>query len=295
MLDFNKIRTIPLKERKNKFALRDMVPLENSQILTNNEDLINLSKEITKARENKKSFILMMGAHPIKLGLSLFLIDVLQKKIITHLAMNGAGAIHDFEVAFIGATSEDVLENLKDGTFGMAWETGHYLNQAAKKASGSNLGFGYSIGKMISDLDLPYKKFSIFYNAYKLDIPITVHTAIGAEIIYQHPECDAAALGKASYTDFKILTESVSKLEEGVIVNLGSAVIMPEVFLKSFIIARNLGFNINNFVAANLDMADHYRPRKNIVERPTSFGGKGFIILEKHENSIPTLHYLLTK
>ena len=176
----------------------------------------------------------------------------------------------------------------------MADETSHYINKTAKTAAKNEIGLGHEIGKLISDIDCEYKNHSILYTTYKLKIPTTVHTTIGTETIYQHPKCDAGALGISSYNDFKKLTESISKLEKGVVVNLGSAVIMPEVFLKSFTIARNLGYKINDFTAANLDMIDHYRPRVNVVERPTSLGGKGFNIIEKHEKSIPTLHYFLT-
>lgn len=297
MLDFKKIKTYPIKNRKNKFHIKNITQLTESKILTDNLDILELAEKIKKARKENREFILLMGAHPIKLGLSLFIIDLLKKKIITHIAMNSASAIHDFELAYIGATSEDVAKNIKDGSFGMAYETGHYINKAAKIASKNNSGLGYEIGKLILELNCKYKKYSIIYNACKLNIPITIHTAIGAEVIYQHPECNAAALGKSSYNDFKILTDSVSKLKDGVIINLGSAVIMPEVFLKALSIARNLNEEHlpKNFTAANLDMINHYRPRVNIVERPTSLGGKGFIITEKHEKSIPTLHYLLTK
>lgn len=294
MLDFTKIKTYPIKERKNKFCIENLLSLEKSAILSSNNDLSILANEIKSSKEKNKPIILMMGAHLIKLGLSYFIIDLMQKEYITHIATNGAGAIHDFEIAYIGATSEDVAENIKDGSFGMVYETGHYLTLAAKQAAKNNEGFGKEIGKLISDLSLKHKHTSILYNANKLNLPATIHTAIGTETIYQHPECDAEALGKSSYQDFKILTESISKLEGGVIINLGSAVILPEVFLKSFTVARNLDCKIDRFTAANLDMTDHYRPRVNVVQRPTSLGGKGLMIKEKHENSIPTLHYLLT-
>ena len=295
MLNFNKIKTYPLKERKNKFNIEDIIRLENSAILTENQNLQKLAKKIKLANQNDKQCILLMGAHLIKLGLSNFIIDLMQKKILTHVALNGAGPIHDFELAYNGATSEDVEENLKDGSFGMAEETGHYINLAAKKAQKNKTGLGYEVGKLISDLDCKHKNKSILYNTFKLNIPTTVHTAIGTEIIYQHPECDGAALGASSYTDFKILTNSISKQEKGVIVNLGSAVILPEVFLKGLTIAKNLKYTIEDFTSANMDMIDHYRPRVNIVQRPTSLKGEGLTIIEKHEKSIPTLHHLLTK
>ncbi|MFH1585997.1 MAG: hypothetical protein ABIB79_04475 [archaeon] len=295
MIDFTKIKTVSLKDRESKFHLEDMVPLGQSAILSDNENLRELASSIKEARAGNYQFILMMGAHSIKLGLSLFLIDLMQKRIITHLATNGAGAIHDFELAYAGATSEDVQKNLEDGSFGMADETGEFLSLAARTVFNNGSGLGYAIGALISDSDLKYKEFSLFYNAYQLGIPITVHTAIGAEIIYQHPKCDPAALGKSSHDDFKILTNSVSKLEKGVVINLGSAVMMPEVFLKSLALARNLGKDVRNFTATNLDMVNHYRPGENVVERPTSLGGKGYNILERHEKSVPTLHKLLTK
>jgi len=295
MIKLSKIKTYPIKNRKNRFHIEDIIPLEKSSIVAKNPDIEKLAEKIKKARQNNKKIILMMGAHLIKVGLSLFIIDLIKKKFINHIAMNGAGMIHDFELALIGATSEDVSVSIKDGSFGMAEETGHYLNKAAKTAARKNSGLGREVGELIENLNCKYKDFSIIYTAYKNNIPITIHTAIGTEIIYQHPECDGAALGKSSYEDFKILIESISKLQGGVIINLGSAVILPEVFLKAFTMARNLGYEIKNFTAANLDMIDHYRPRVNVVERPTSLGGEGYTIIEKHENSIPTLHYYLTK
>jgi deoxyhypusine synthase len=299
-LDYsNKLKTTPLKERESLFDINKIISLKESQILSNNKDLKNLAKEIKKARQKNKQFILFMGAHLIKLGLSEFIIDLIKKKYITHIGITGSFVIHDFEIAFIGKTSEDVEKSLKKGTFGLAHETSPYICKAAKTASENNTGLGYEIGKLISDLSFLHKEKSILYNAFKSNIPVTIHMTIGTDIIYQHPEFNgeaAAALGRSSYKDFKILVDSVSKLKEGVIVNLGSAVILPEVFLKAFAIVRNLEHipKIKNFTAANIDMIDHYRPRKNIVERPTSLGGKGFIIIEKHEKSIPTLHYLLT-
>jgi len=213
--------------------------------------------------------------------------------IIKHIAMNGAGPIHDFEIAYQGATSEYVEKNIENGTFGMAEETGRYMNEAIIEGSRLNMGLGEAIGKKILDMDLKYKQYSIVATAYSLGVPLTVHSAIGTEIIHQHPSCDGAAIGKTTYEDFKRITDSISKLERGVVINLGSAVILPEVFLKAFTIARNLGYEIKNFTAANLDMIDHYRPRVNVVERPTSLGGKGYIIIGKHQQTVPTLYNII--
>ena len=293
MLDFSKIKTIPIKRRKNKVKLIDLVKPENSKILMDSIELNELSDITTNAVIRNKQVIVMMGAHVIKTGMSLLIIDLMKKGIIKHIAMNGAGPIHDFELALIGETSEYVENTIEDGTFGMIEETGKILNEAVKEGAKNNFGYGYSIGKKISDLNLKNKEYSILYNAYKLDIPVTVHVAIGTGIIHQHPSCDGAAIGKTSYQDFRIFAESVSKLEEGVILNIGSAVILPEVFLKSLTIARNLGYKVKKITAANFDMNNHYRPRENVVTRPTSLGGRGFIIIGRHEHTIPTFHRLL--
>ena len=293
MLDFNKIKTISIKQRKNKVKLSDLIKPENSKVLIKSEEFDELVNRMTTAHKNNRQVILMMGAHVIKVGMSLLIIDLMKKGIIKHIAMNGAGPIHDFELALIGETSEYVEQTIEDGTFGMIEETGKILNEAVKEGAKNDYGMGYSIGKKINDLNLPHKEYSILYNAYKLNIPVTVHVAIGTDIIHQHPSCDGAAIGKATYQDFKIFTESVSRLEEGVVLNVGCAVVLPEVFLKALTIARNLGYKVENMTAANFDMVDHYRPRENVVTRPTSLGGKGFIIIEKHEKTVPTLHKMI--
>ena len=290
MLDFSKIKTIPIRKRKNKVRLSDLVRPENSKILLNSAEFNELVERIVDAHKNKKQIIVMIGAHVIKVGMSLLMIDLMKRGIIRHIAMNGAGPIHDFELALIGETSEYVEKTVEDGTFGMIEETGSVLNEAIKEGSKNDYGMGYAIGKKISDLNLPNKECSILYNAYRLSIPVTVHVAIGTDIIHQHPSCDGAAIGKTSYHDFKIFAESVSRLENGVVLNIGCAVVLPEVFLKALTIARNLGHKVRNITTANLDMTDHYRPRENVVQRPTSLGGKGFAIIEKHEKTIPTLH-----
>jgi len=290
MLDFSKIKTISIKERENNVKLSDLIKPENSEVLLNSKEFDELITIVINSYKNDKQIIIMIGAHVIKVGMSLLIIDLTKKGIIKHIAMNGAGPIHDFELALIGETSEYVEQTIEDGTFGMIEETGSILNEAIKEGAKSNYGIGYAIGKKINDLNLPYKEYSILYNAFKLNIPVTVHVAIGTDIIHQHPSCDGAAVGKTTYQDFKIFTESVSKLEEGIILNIGCAVILPEIFLKALTIARNLGYKVENFAAANLDMIDHYRPRENVVKRPTSLGGKGFVIIENHEKTIPTLH-----
>ncbi len=292
MIDFNKIKTYPIKSRKNKVSFKNFIRPDNNLPLLENNELNVLANKIIEAFRNKKQIIVMMGGHIIKVGCTPLIIDLMKKGIITHIAVNGSVAIHDFEIAFIGETSEDVAVNIEDGTFGMAEETGRMINEAVRNSAMEDKGFGEAIGKLVKDFE--FREESLFYWAYKLNIPVTVHTSIGAEIIYQHPSCDGAAMGKVSYHDFKIFTDSISKLEGGVIINAGSAVIMPEVFLKAFTIARNLGFDIKKFTAANLDMIKHYRPTVNVVVRPTSLGGTGLEIIDYHEKTIPTLHKLLT-
>ncbi|MDP2750158.1 MAG: hypothetical protein Q8O89_04975 [Nanoarchaeota archaeon] len=293
MIDFNKIKTYPLKERRNLVKLSDMNELNDKVEISKEKGLKELTDAIIKANKKNKKIILMMGGHVIKTGMSRYIIDLMKKGIINHVAMNGACSIHDFELAYIGETSEDVAENIENGSFGMIEETGKYLNDAIKQGAKENIGYGEAVGRMISEKKLKNKEISILANAYELGIPATVHVAIGTDIIHQHPSCDGAAIGKTSYQDFKIFTDSVSKMDEGVVINLGSAVILPEVFLKAITIARNLGYKVEKITAANIDMFNHYRPRVNVVERPTSLGGKGIIIIEKHQKSVPTLYKLI--
>jgi deoxyhypusine synthase len=269
MLDFSKIKTISIKQRKNKVKLSDLVRPENSKVIISSGEFNELASRIITAHKNKKQVIFMMGAHVIKVGMSLLIIDLMKKGVIKHIAMNGAGPIHDFELALIGETSEYVERTIEDGTFGMIEETGKILNDAINEGAKNNQGMGYSIGKKIDELNLENKECSILWNAYKLNVPATVHAAIGTDIIHQHPSCDGSAIGKTSYQDFRILTEILSNREDGIVLNVGCAVILPEVFLKALTIARNLGCKVEKITAANFDMNNHYRPRENVVIRPT--------------------------
>lgn len=289
MVDFKKIKTVPISKRKNKVSIESFMKIGEKKELVKDKNLEGLAEEIIKSYKAKKKVVAMMGAHVIKCGLSNYIIDMMQSGIISHVALNGAGSIHDFEIALIGETSEDIGENILNGTFGMAEETGKMMNKALKKG---RLGYGKTIGKLIYEENLKFKEYSILYWGYKLNIPVTVHVAIGTDIIHQHPSCDGASLGKKSYKDFKIFTDTISKLEKGTIMNIGSAVILPEVFLKALSISRNLGYKVEDFCRANLDMLDHYRPRENVLERPSK-KGKTFNIQLKHEQSIPTLYYLI--
>ncbi len=253
-------------------------------------DIKDVSRAIIEARKNKNPVILAMGAHPIKVGLSPIIIDLIEQGIITALATNGAAIVHDFELAFAGHTSEDVAQTLVDGTFGMAKETATMLNRAIKKAAREGKGLGEAVGEMIyRGRGFPNRHLSLFGNAYRLGIPATVHVAIGTDIIHMHPECDGGAVGKATYTDFKIFTSMVSELEGGVFINLGSAVLIPEVFLKALTIARNLGNRVQNFTTLTMDFMRHYRATVNVVQRPTMSGGKGYYLIGHHEIMFPLL------
>lgn len=298
-IDLTRIKTVSLKKRPSKVKKSDFArelkkPIKFNdfwdsmpEILAGN-NLKNLVKSVIKAKSAKKPVILSFGAHVIKCGLAPIIIDLMAKGFITALATNGASTIHDFELANSGQTSEDVEKRLQDGSFGMTRETGIFLNNAAKEASIGNSGLGETVGRKILSNKLPNAKLSIFANAYKLGIPVTVHVGIGTDIIYQHPQCDGAAWGKASYSDFLKFAENISGLGNGgVIINFGSAVILPEVFLKALTVCRNLGYKVYNFTTANFDMIKQYRPMQNIVSRPTMKGGQGYDFVGHHEIMLP--------
>jgi len=205
------------------------------------------------------------------------------------LATNGAGAIHDFEMACWGRTSEDVQAGLEDGSFGMARETADLINGAVIQGDAQELGFGESLGLMLNEEKFPYINHSLLAECYRLKIPFTVHVAVGTDIIHQHPSADGASIGSASHRDFRILAAETARLSGGVVINLGSSVILPEVFLKALTVARNLGHPVKNFTTANFDMIQHYRPNLNVVRRPISCGGKGYSITGHHEIMLPLL------
>ncbi len=253
-------------------------------------DLKSVVGAIVKARKKGKPVIVMMGAHVIKVGLSPILIDLMEQGVITALAMNGAGIIHDTELAMFGMTSEDVAENIADGTFGMAKETGELINRAIHSGVKEKSGMGEIIGKELVEQKAPHLSISLLGQAYKLGIPVTVHVAVGTDIIHQQPSANGAASGELSYRDFKIFAKQIADLGDGgVILNIGSAVVLPEVFLKALTVARNLGYSCKNFTAANFDMIQHYRPSVNVVNRPTMAGGTGYSITGHHEIMIPLL------
>ncbi len=228
----------------------------------------------------------------MKTGLAPVLVDLMQRRVITHVAMNGSAAIHDYEIARFGGTSEDVAAGLKDGTFGMAEETGRGLNEAFVTGMERSWGMGEAVARALEVSELVHPELSIILAAHRAGIPATVHAALGAEIIHQHPATSGAAIGDTSHRDFRRLAHSLVGLDDGgVVLNLGSAVIMPEVFLKALTIARNLSGDgrPNGFTSCDLDMQRHYRPRMNVVQRPTLHGGKGYEITGHHEIMVPLL------
>ena len=244
---------------------------------------------IVSARKNKRPVILGMGAHPIKLGLSPIIIELMKRNIITAIAVNGACTVHDFELSLAGHTSEDVAKELCSGSFGMSKDTGRGVNLAINKGVKKGYGIGKALGEYITIGKFKNKNLSIFANAYSLNIPITVHVAIGTDIIHMHPEADGALIGKGSMSDFRLLASVIADLEGGVYINLGSAVILPEVFLKALNVARNLGNKVENITTVNMDFIQHYRPRENVLKRPTLKCGQNYALTGHHEIMFPLL------
>ncbi len=310
-IDLSKIRTYPLPQRASKVALENLISPDKEAPPFDNPELNEVAGRIAAARKHGRPVVWMIGGHVVKRGLSPVLIDLMEKGIITHLASNGATTIHDFEIALKGQTSEDVARSLEDGSFGMAEETGAMMNRAIRAGARDGLGIGEALGRLIATYEaFEFKQYSLLYNAYRLKIPYTVHVAIGTDIIHQHPEADFAAIGWGSGQDFKVYTASISELEGGVFCNFGSSVLGPEVFLKALSIVRNLGYTVKVFTTANFDLIPlvdyrapigddvtdyYYRPRKNIVNRPVSLGGRGYHISGDHNVTIPNLHHLILK
>ncbi|MGD0290037.1 MAG: hypothetical protein ABSC63_10345 [Candidatus Binataceae bacterium] len=252
-------------------------------------DLRDLARAIADAHRGRRAFLLMMGAHPLKVGLGPLIRDLIREGTLTAIASNGAAIIHDFELAFAGRTSEDVAAELADGSFGMAEETGAFLNGAARIAANEGRGLGEIVGREIARSKFRFRDASIFAAAHAAGIPATVHVTLGADIIHMHPSADGAAIGAGTFADFHRLVAVVGGLARGVVLNLGSAVVMPEVFLKALNLARNLGRKVDRFTAADMDFVRHYRPRMNVVERPTIGGGRGIMLTGHHELMFPLL------
>jgi len=302
-LNLTKIKTYALKNRKSKVHKEDLGKtftgssfssfIDSLPNINAARDIRMLAKSIVTAHKNGCLVVIGMGAHVIKCGLSPIINRLVNDGIVSAIATNGACMVHDFELAFAGMTSEVVEEALQNGCFGMAEETGTFVNEAINTGTKKGWGLGKSLGSKIKEADLPFQDCSIFANAFEKEIPITVHSAIGTDIVHIHPQCDGAALGLGSHRDFMTFSSVVSELEGGVYINLGSAVILPEVFLKAITLTRNLGSELKNIVTANMDFIQHYRPITNVVRRPTSLGGKGYSITGHHEILMPILSALI--
>jgi len=297
VLDFSKIRTYPVEERKSKVQISQfgsVCPPEGTigQFISSLPDLLAgrdlkaIISSIVKAKRKSKTVLFMLGAHVVKCGLSPVIIDLLRGKIVTGIAINGGCSIHDFEIAMWGRTSEDVEAGLADGTFGMAEETGRLMNEAFAEGAREGRGMGEALGRKLKAVGAPHRNMSLLASCAELEVPITVHVCLGADIVHQHPRADGGAIGATSYEDFKRLAGMVAGLDEGVVCNFGSAVILPEVFLKALTIARNLGNPVKKFTAANFDMIQQYRSNVNVVMRPTG-GAGGYSITGRHEIMIP--------
>jgi len=299
-ISLDEVKSYPLKKRSSKVKIDDfgyawkpggsMNQWLNSlpKILAGN-DFTEIVDRFVRASVSNKTIILAMGAHAIKVGLNPIILDLLNRRILSGLAMNGAGIIHDAEVAMVGCTSEDVAGQIGTGNFGMSEETGKHLNAAISEGAKQGLGIGRSVGAMLIRENFPYNRYSLLARAYELDIPVTVHVAIGTDIIHFHPNVDGASVGKASHLDFRIFARLVSTLEGGGFINLGSAVVLPEVFLKALTLVRNLGYPVKDFTTVNMDFIRHYRPMTNVVHRPTLDGGKGYNLVGHHEIMFPLL------
>jgi hypothetical protein len=298
--DLGRIRTYPLARRSNKVA-GEMLGrpadldeplwrfLESLPEVLGVRSLRGLARAIAAARAAGRPVIWAMGAHPIKVGVGPVLIDMMRRGTITALVLNGAGAIHDWEMAAIAETSEDVAAGLGDGMFGMVSETGRAINAAAVAAAGERSGLGEVLGRQIAESDLPHRELSLLATAHRLELPATVHVTLGADTVHMHPSADGAAIGAATFTDFRRLATLVAGLEGGVWINCGSAVQLPEVFLKALTVARNLGNAVAPITTANLDMQRHYRVEQNVLDRPTRRGGASFNLIGHHEINVPLL------
>lgn len=256
--------------------------------ILSSRNMKEVAAAIVQARKNGRPVMLGMGAHAIKVGLNPVIIDLMERGLVSSISMNGAGIIHDFELALIGRTSEDVDKEILTGAFGMAEETGSMLNGAIRSAS-EGAGIGEAVGRMIMSGDFPHKEKSLLAASLRLNVPATVHVAIGTDIIHMHPSFDGKATGAAAQRDFQMFCSLVADLEGGVYINLGSAVLLPEIFLKAVTLCRNLGHDLRRFTTVNMDFIQHYRPNTNVVRRPTQEGGKGYSITGHHEIMFPLL------
>lgn len=301
-LDFDRVKTYRLRERPSKVTTANFARAvdENDSLrrflnclpdVLAVRSLREIARQIRRARESDKPVVWGIGGHVVKTGLAPVLIDLMRRGFVTAIAANGSVLVHDAEIALVGFTSEDVDQSLAAGDFGAALETGEILNRAAKNAVENNIGLGEAMGSELSETKLENETVSLLFQAYQNRIPVTAHLAIGADIGHFHPTANGAALGAATHADFRLFCSLVRALDGGgVYLNLGSAVILPEIFLKAVTVVKNLGFPLADFTTANFDFIQSYRPNTNVVRRPTAAGaGRGFSITGHHEIMIPLL------
>lgn len=305
-IDLDRVSRHDYAKRANKTAIeafgRPMEQLDGVDFFESLPDFLKAADlkvfidAVALARKNERPFHLLLGAHTIKVGLAPVFIDLMQRSIVTGLSFNGAGVIHDLELAFFGGTSEDVQAGLMDGSFGMVLETAEMFAAVTALASQGGFGLGEATGKYINDQKAPHRDLSVFGVAQQLNLPVTVHVGIGTDIVAQHPEFDAAATAAASHLDFRTLAGICEKIDDGgVVANIGSAVILPEVFLKALTVARNIAGRPGRLTTANFDMITHYRPMVNVINRPTHKVGKGFNFVGHHEIMVPLLAWGLRR
>lgn len=295
------LKTYSLLSRKSKVDVKDFAKdyrpssgfaefLDSLPDILAGKDFKDFVALVRAAKTKKRAILFALGAHVIKVGLNPVIIRLMKEGWISGLALNGAGIIHDFEIAFAGKTSEDVAAQIKSGEFGMARETGELLNRAIKSGAEQGIGLGKAVGKMIAASDFPYKRLSLLAGSSELGIPVSVHVAVGTDTIHFHPEASGEAIGKTSLADFFLFCSLVEGLEGGgVFVNVGSAVILPEVFLKALSFVRNKGKALDNFSTAVFDFIHHYRPYQNVIQRAVGKKGRGFYFIGHHEIMIPLL------
>ncbi len=314
IFDRSRLRIQPLSRRQNDLSIGHWLALEDATSPFEHPDLAMVGARLEAARGNRASRILIMGAHVLRAGVNRHLIDLMERGWITHVSMNGAGAIHDYELARIGATTESVARYVKSGEFGLWQETGE-LNDWIAEAARDGLGLGENVGRRIAESDYPHRDLSVFGAAWRLNVPVTVHAGVGYDILHEHPNCDGAALGAASYRDFLIFARAVESLENGVLLNFGSAIMGPEVYLKALAMARNVahqqGRSITKFTTAVFDVAQiegdfrhelpksdpgyYFRPHKTILVRTVADGGESFYFRGEHRATLPALWRLLAR
>ena len=299
-IDPTRVRTVPLARRPSKVAAASLgAPvraglsvrrfLDGLPDILAARDLRDAAGRVAAAIRARRPVVLGMGAHAIKVGLGPAIVDLVERGRLAAVAMNGAGLVHDFEMAWGGRTSEDVGPGLDRGLFGMARETGEFVNRATREGVAAGLGLGRAVGDAIEAARLPHRRTSILAAAARAGVPVTVHVAVGTDIVHMHPDADGAAIGEGSMRDFRQLAAVVGGLERGVYLNLGSAVVLPEVFVKALNLARNLGHRVRHLTTIDMDFQRHYRPAVNVIARPTALGGRGIQLTGHHEIMFPLL------